>query len=271
VIIDLTPRIAPLLESAPFDTDVVPYNRAIGRDAKIVRLQPGRQSFDRRAWIAGYLNLFDRRFDAWTAAPWIARRYTSAYAAALERRDQLDAMSVGYVLANQRIPSLLPLARADGVIAHQNREARPMAYWRGANGRIEPVSMLAFTTSAAHVTVSASTEGEVVLTQQDAPGWKITLDGKPASGSASGTFRAVRVPAGHHEVSWRYRPPLFFLGAALTALGLLRLILSNRFVKTSAHKIFFSNERTDGLFSSKAGVESAPPTSKNFFSEDVQW
>jgi len=100
--------------------------------------------------------------------------------------------------------------------------------------------MLAFTTSAAHVTVNAIAEGEVVLTQQDAPGWKITLDGKPASASAAGTFRAVRVPAGHHEVSWRYRPPLFFLGAALTTLGLLRLILSNRFVKTSAHKIFFS-------------------------------
>ena len=239
VIMDLTPRIAPLLESAPFDTDVVPYNRAIGRDAKIVRLQPRGQSLDRRAWIAGYLNLFDRRFDAWTAAPWIARRYTSAYAAALERRDQLDAMSIGYVLANRRILSLPPLAQADGVIAHWNRQARPMAYWRGGKGRIAPVSMLAFTTSAVHVTVNAIAEGEVVLTQQDAPGWRITVDDTPASAAAEGTFRAVRVPAGHHEVSWRYRPPLFFLGAALTALGLLRLILSNRFVKTSTHKIYF--------------------------------
>jgi len=102
-----------------------------------------------------------------------------------------------------------------------------------------PVAMLAFTTSAAHVTVNAMAEGEVVLTQQDAPGWRITVDDRPASAAAGGTFRAVRVPAGHHEVSWRYRPPLFFLGAALTALGLLRLILSNRFVKTSTNKIFF--------------------------------
>ena len=37
IIIDLTPRVAPLLKSAPFDPDVVPYSRAIGRDAKIVR------------------------------------------------------------------------------------------------------------------------------------------------------------------------------------------------------------------------------------------
>jgi hypothetical protein len=232
VIIDLAPRIATLLESAPFATDVVPYNRTIGRDAKIVRFQPRRQSFDRRAWIAGYLNLFDRRFDAWTAAPWIARGYTAAYAAALGNRDQLDAMSVGYVLASQRIPSLPPLARADGVIAHQNRNAWPIAVWRGANGQIAPVSMLAFTTSAAHVTVNAVANGEVVLTQQNAPGWKVTVDGKPAQASSGGTFRAVRVPAGRHEISWRYRPPLFFLGAALTALGFLRLILSNRFVKS---------------------------------------
>jgi hypothetical protein len=239
VIIDLVPRIAPLLESAPFDTNVVPYNRAIGRDAKIARLQPRRQSFDRRAWIAGYLNLFDRRFDAWTAAPWIARSYAAAYAAALERRDQLDAMSIGYILANRRIPSLPPVARADGVIAHQNRQAWPMAYWRGGGGRMAPVSMLAFTTSAAHVTVNAVAEGEVVLTQQDAPGWQITVDGKPAQASPQETFRAVHVAAGHHEVSWRYRPPLFFLGAALSALGFLRLILSNRFVKTPSHKKYF--------------------------------
>jgi hypothetical protein len=244
IIIDLTPRIAPLLKSAPFDPNVVPYSRAIGRDAKIVRLTSGRSrlpSFDRRAWIAGYLNLFDRRFDAWTAAPLVSRRYTTFYEAALGRRELLNDMSAGYVLAHEPIPSLPMLARAGDVTVHLNAQAKPMAYWRDAAGGTAAVKMLAFTTSAAHVTVEAPADGEVVLTQQDAPGWSVSIDDRAVASSAAGAFRSVRVSAGHHEINWRYRPPLFLIGAALSALAVMRLLLSWRFVKSSTHKknIFF--------------------------------
>lgn len=243
MIADLTPRIAPLLKSAPFDPNVVPYTRAIGRDAKIVRLTSGRSrlpSFDRRAWIAGYLNLFDRRFDAWTAAPLVSKRYATFYEGALGRRDLLNDMSAGYVLASERIPSLPMLARAGDVTVHLNAQAKPMAYWRDAAGHTAAVKMLAVTTSAAHVTVEAPADGEVVLTQQDAPGWSVSIDDRAVVPSAAGVFRAARVSAGHHEINWRYRPPLFLVGAALSALAVMRLLLSRRFVKSSTHKkIFF--------------------------------
>src|SRR5205814_186985 len=76
VIVDLVPRVGPLLQSAPFDPHL-PYARVVGRDGKIGRIMPPKLStIDRRAWIAGYLNLFEHRFDAWTAAPVVSESYT---------------------------------------------------------------------------------------------------------------------------------------------------------------------------------------------------
>ena len=134
------------------------------------------------------------------------------------------------------------LARAGDVTVHLNAQAKPMAYWRDATGHTAAVKMLAFTTSAAHLTLEAPAEGEVVLTQQDAPGWSVSIDDRAVVPSAAGVFRAASVSAGHHEINWRYRPPLFLIGAALSALAVMRLLLSWRFVKSSTHKkIFFSH------------------------------
>src|SRR5207244_6886657 len=94
-------RTLPLLESAPFDLHQVPYDRAIGRDAKFIRIGfGGAQMANRRAWIAGYLNLYERRFDAWTAGPMGSRDYVDAYEAAMMERSgaKLKSMSVGYII-----------------------------------------------------------------------------------------------------------------------------------------------------------------------------
>src|SRR5437588_739361 len=92
IIADLVPRIAPLLHSAPFDVHAVPYSLSIGRDGKIARSMQPNRAFDRRVWISGYLNLFERRFDAWTAAPVVSQSYINVYAAAFRRRDVLNSM-----------------------------------------------------------------------------------------------------------------------------------------------------------------------------------
>lgn len=225
IVADLVPRIAPLLYSAPFDSGV-PYDRNIGRDGKILRVDQPQRGFNRRIWISGYLNLFEHRFDAWTAAPLVSEAYTKAYATALHGRDQLNAMAVRYILSPSR----------GGVTVHRNPEALPMAYWRGASGQIVRASSLAFSTSAVHVVIDAPSDGVVVLTQQAAASWDVEVDGARAAALRDGVFRAVKVNSGHHAIAWRYHPRALMVGMAFTVLALTRMLLSRNFVKRKWHK-----------------------------------
>jgi hypothetical protein len=76
--------------------------------------------------------------------------------------------------------------------------------------------------------------GYLVLTDTFYPGWKALVDGRPQPVyRANYLFRAVRVPAGHHTITFVYRPRSFQIGAAITVAsvavvglyGLLRLWL----------------------------------------------
>ncbi len=229
IVADLTPAIAPLMHSAPFDPHPTPYDGGVARDSKMMRFLRGRE-FDRLIWISGYLNLFDRRFDAWTAAPVVSQRYARQYAAALARPQVRNAMSIGYLLI-EKPPR--------HVLVYRNRGALPLAFWSGDDGRIVVPSLLALTTTAAHITVDAPADGVVVLTQQNASGWSVTIDDIPARALSGEIFRAVHVMRGHHAIAWRYRPPSLVAGAIITAIGISRLFLLPIFVKRRTKKNFF--------------------------------
>jgi hypothetical protein len=64
-------------------------------------------------------------------------------------------------------------------------------------------------------------EGFVVLSDTYRPGWTAAVDGREAAiWRAQSAFRAVEVPAGKHQVVFRYRPGSLRLGAALSLLAL---------------------------------------------------
>jgi hypothetical protein len=64
-------------------------------------------------------------------------------------------------------------------------------------------------------------DGLVVLDDQWAPGWGVQVDGRPARALRTDVvLRGVVVPAGTHEIVWRYRVPGLRAGAALSAAGL---------------------------------------------------
>jgi hypothetical protein len=220
-------RTLPLLQSAPFDPHPVPYDRSIGRDAKFIRIGFEREKqFDRRAWIAGYLNLFDRRFDAWTAAPLVSAAYAREY----QSMREIDAMSIGYIVRE----------RAGKIVIYRNTAALPMAYLRADDGRIVRATSLAFTSSSVFISTDAPFDATLVITQQSAPGWRATIDEHDAETFRSGLFRAVRVTRGHHDVAWRYRPWSLVVGACVTFLAMARLLLPIIFVKSFAHENFFA-------------------------------
>jgi hypothetical protein len=206
----------PLLVTAPMDwKHTVPYAAGVGRDAKLVRLgDPLLIATNRRAWIGGYLNLYERRFDAWTAAPLVSRRYEELYERAINDRSLsvLSSMSVGYLITE------------GGVF--RNLRARPLAY----AGNAGP-SALAFGPSFVHVVIELPAPAALIVTQQRSPGWSVDVDGRRAAAVEGGDFLAVQLPSGKHDVLWRYRSVPLIFGAALTLLALARMLLPKKFVK----------------------------------------
>jgi hypothetical protein len=57
-------------------------------------------------------------------------------------------------------------------------------------------------------------------------GWKAFIDGKPADHfRANYVLRAMRIPAGKHEIEYRFEPKVFFIGEKISFASSLLLIL----------------------------------------------
>jgi uncharacterized membrane protein YfhO len=68
--------------------------------------------------------------------------------------------------------------------------------------------------------------GYLVLTDTYYPGWRATVDGQPAEIlEANHAFRAVQLDRGEHTVTFEYEPLSFRLGAWLTLLALVVLVV----------------------------------------------
>jgi hypothetical protein len=75
------------------------------------------------------------------------------------------------------------------------------------------------------ISVHASSDGWLVLSNVWYPGWQATIDGigVPIE-RANYLFQAVAVPAGEHMVQFSYRPRSFYLGAVISLLAVIGLL-----------------------------------------------
>jgi uncharacterized membrane protein YfhO len=77
------------------------------------------------------------------------------------------------------------------------------------------------------LTVNASNDSFLVISQTNAPGWRARVDGKNIDVlAADGVLQAVRVPAGSHRVALRYLPLSFAIGATISLLTLAALAVA---------------------------------------------
>lgn len=74
------------------------------------------------------------------------------------------------------------------------------------------------------------TEDTLILTDLYYPGWKVYVDGQPANVELiDGMYRGVKVPAGKHEVIWTYQSGWFLIGATISCMTLLILLMIAHF------------------------------------------
>lgn len=76
------------------------------------------------------------------------------------------------------------------------------------------------------IKTSSAAPGVLLVNDRYSPDWKITIDGQPAKLlRANVMMRAVPVPAGSHEVVWRYQPKLtaFYISLSAILLGAILL------------------------------------------------
>lgn len=124
--------------------------------------------------------------------------------------------------------SVADLGAAIGAIHAPGFDARtealvaPGVACSGAGGEARVV---AYSPNA--VTVRAGGSGLLVLAEVDYPGWRVTVDGRPADLlRVNGVLRGVCLPdEGSHEVVFAFRPPLIYGGLAVSAAGLVALVL----------------------------------------------
>ena len=246
IVADLLLRATPLLATAPFRRDVVPYDKAIGATGKVLRFGDV-DVHERAEWMSGYLNLYDRRFDAFTAAPLTSAKYLAMYRKLMQAPtfESFAYAGVVFILTKNELPKTwYHVTSAGNVHVFRNPQAFPMAA-HFAHGSVSlRRGEWKVDTSSARVTINAPSDGIVVLRQQAAPGWRVSVDGKPASPLViDGIFRGVNVAKGHHEIVWKYRPPSLFIGAAVTIITLFTMQIF-LFVKhrkrRSSMKIFSS-------------------------------
>lgn len=278
LLVDLLPRAAPLLRTEAFRDPPLIYGATMARDGKFIRVR-AQQVGDRAAWVAGYRNLYHRRFDSWTAAPVIDHRYERLHTTALTQRrlDLFQFLSVGYALSDRFVGQPFEaIARFRGVTVYENRQALPMArmwtQWSAAGSagdalqalissgagrrlpvsdmtsapaamsrlQILPVRTMTLGVNQARVVLSSPVEAVLMIAQQDAPGWDVYVDGeKKKKILAGGVFRAVHVPAGDHDVIWRWNARSLHIGMVVTLIAVLSLQAS-AFVKRFKRRKFSS-------------------------------
>jgi hypothetical protein len=91
--------------------------------------------------------------------------------------------------------------------------------------------------------VDAKKPGRLVLNDTWYPGWKADVDGRSVPiEHANVAFRAVRVPAGHHTVTFGYQPASARVGAGLTLLA-AAIIAALLFVSPSGTRGYRSRRR----------------------------
>jgi len=159
----------------------------------------------------------------------VARTYVVARARRAEGTAAVAAiLAEDFRMHDEVVLSAEPLAAPPRLFDAASPAALPM----GETGSSRIVS---WRPDFVRIEAEAPADGYVVLVDTYDPGWRATVDGKPASiVRANVAFRAVAVTRGRHTVDFLYRPRPVVWGltvAGLTLAGLLAALAAGRYLR----------------------------------------
>ena len=64
-------------------------------------------------------------------------------------------------------------------------------------------------------------DDQLVVLVSDFPGWRLYMDGQPASLEPVNGYLGARMPAGEHTYSFIFRPTKFYIGLAISLLTII--------------------------------------------------
>lgn len=144
-------------------------------------------------------------------------------------RDALGRLNVEWIASEYPLEddSLTPFGIVDGVYLYRLEGSRTRSWMeRGSseNGQEwQPPSITQWTPN--WIRLQASGPGVVVLSEVAYPGWRVLVDGEPATLiTVDGLFRAVELESGEHEVTFQFYPLTLVFGIAISGVGLLLLL-----------------------------------------------
>ena len=137
----------------------------------------------------------------------------------------LSRMNVAYIVSPRTL--YLPIVyRSDEVTIYRNVDVLPRAWIAPIDADLTQVSSVlpgssieSLTDSGNAVTIRAASPaaGWLILADAYYPGWRATIDGDPIEIQlANVAFRAVKLPAGSHQVEFRYEPQSAKIGGWIT-------------------------------------------------------
>jgi hypothetical protein len=132
----------------------------------------------------------------------------------------LEAIDRGTISIPDTLLLHEPVGKGD--FGDREGEARALGE-EGASG----VEFVTYRPGRIELRVTNPRDGWLYLAEKFAPGWRARLDGEPVRMMrAFVAFEALRVPAGTHEITLDYQPPLLRIGALLSgASGIAILVL----------------------------------------------
>ena len=100
---------------------------------------------------------------------------------------------------------------------------------RTAVGPSESVAVTKYEPQRVELKASMERPGLVILADVDYPGWRLTIDGKPAPiFRANRMMRGAAVPPGEHILVYTYEPGSFRIGAIVSIAGAVMLLILAR-------------------------------------------
>jgi hypothetical protein len=150
------------------------------------------------------------RVEWWTNEDALPRAYLASRYALVSLNQALDHVAKGDIdfrrtVLLERHPGILPA---------------------GAAGVHVPATIAAYAPERVEIHVDAPTQGLLVLSDTDYPGWRAWLDGEATEIlRANGLYRAIVVPPGRHRAVFQYEPRSFTLGSRISLASLALVVL----------------------------------------------